>query len=173
MTTSQKTILVGLGIVMAAFIALAICPLFSEIQRESHALVFQKTELAELEQKIQNLNEFQKSRQSHQDNLDKIEELLISSSEPVNFIEFLEEEARKSELGIEILPFVPEKGGKPWSSMNFKLTLVGSFDNFLEFLEKLESAPYLIEILSLNAFKRGEEGPGTEIMVLIKVYAKD
>ncbi len=158
---------------MAIFIALVIYPLFSEIQKESRDLVFQKAKLAELGQKIQNLNEFQKSYQSYRDDLDKAEELLINSSEPVNFIEFLEEEAQRSELGIEILPFTPEKKGEFWPSMNFKLTLRGSFDNFLEFLEKLESAPYLIEILSLNASERGGGEPGTEIMVLIKVYAKD
>lgn len=171
MTTSRKTILIGFGIAMAVFIALVIYPLFSGIQRESNNFIFQMEELAELEKKIQNLNDFQASYKEYQANFKKIEELFINSSEPVNFIEFLEGEARNADLDIKILPFAPEKEGKPWPSMNFRLSTRGAFPGFLKFIERLESSSYLVDILNLNAV-RGENESETEITLLIKVYTK-
>lgn len=163
----------GLGIAIIVFIVFIIYPLFSGIQKESENFVSQKRELAELERKTQNLEAFQKSHQDYLPNLEKMEELFINSSEPVNFIEFLEREAKEADLDIEILPFTPEREGKLWPSMNFRLTLIGSFDNFLKFLERLESVSYLVDILNLNVTERIKDEPGVEISLLIKTYAKD
>jgi len=171
MTTSQKAILIGLSIIMAVFIALVIFPLFSGIQKESQNFISQKGELAKLEKKIQNLKNFQIFGKEYLVNLEKIEKLFIPSSEPLEFIEFLEKEGENSNLDIEILPFALEKKDKPWPSMNFRLSLIGAFSDFLKFLERLESAPYLIDVLNLNVVKEEEE-PETKITLLIKVYTK-
>jgi Tfp pilus assembly protein PilO len=174
MTSSgkQNLSLMGLGVVIIAFIAFIVYPLFSGIQKEADNFISQKKKLVELERKIQNLENFQKSYEEYLPNLGKIAELLINPSEPINFIEFLEKEARNADLDIEILPFAPEEEEDFWSSMNFRLSLTGTFSNFLKFLEKLESAPYLVEILNLNATERDEEEPGVGVSLLIKVYTK-
>ena len=171
MTAFQKAILIGLSITIVVFIVLVIFPLFLGIQKESQNFISQKGELAKLEKKIQNLKNFQIFGKEYLVNLEKIEKLFIPSSKPLEFIEFLEKEGENSNLDIEILPFALEKKDKSWPSMNFRLSLTGAFSDFLKFLERLESAPYLIDILNLNVVK-GEEGPETKIILLIKVYTK-
>lgn len=171
MTTSKKQnlSLIGFGIAIIIFIILVIYPLFTGIQKESDSLISQKKELLELETKTKNLKSFQRSSQGYLADFEKIEELLINPSEPINFIEFLEREAKEASLSIEILPFPLGKEENQLPSMNFRLIIKGPFSNFLKFLEKLESALYLIDTLNLNATKRDEE---MEISLLIKVYTK-
>ncbi|MFH1841286.1 MAG: type 4a pilus biogenesis protein PilO [Candidatus Nealsonbacteria bacterium] len=149
---SNKKIIIFLTI-LVVFILVSIVLmsvlLFGKIQKESDNLVFQKKRLLELEMKIKNLKDFQAVYDDYQINFKKIDNLFINSAEPIDFIEFLEQEAENSNLFIEITPFQEEEGDL-WPTMNFQLTSAGSFNDFLEFFEKLESSPYLIEVLSLR-----------------------
>lgn len=171
MTAAPRTILIGFGTIAVAFAGLVIYPLFAGIQTESADLVSQRKELAKLEIKIQNFRNFQKSFQAYQPDLEKIEKLLIDPSEPVDLIDFLEKDAARFGLSLEISPLAFKEDDKPWPSLNFRLNLEGAFPDFLKFLERLESAPYLLEVRGLNAFKKEEE-PGVEIILFIKVYAR-
>lgn len=160
------------GIVIFIFIVLIIYPLFGAIRAESKELISQKNKQVELILKTENIKEFQKNYKDYQPNLKKIDNLFINSAEPINFIEFLEKEAANSRLSIKITPSAKkEKEEDPWPSMNFQLTLTGSFSNFLKFLEKLESSPYLIEVLNLNINKPAEKKLVSNL--LIKVYVQD
>jgi Tfp pilus assembly protein PilO len=160
------------GIVIFIFIVLIIYPLFGAIRAESKELISQKNKQAELILKTENIKEFQKNYKDYQPNLKRIDNLFVNSAEPINFIEFLEREAANSRLSIEIAPFPPPKIKEDlWSSMNFQLKISGAFSDFLKFLEKLESSPYLIEVLNLNINKPTEEELVSNL--LIKVYVRD
>ena len=153
MKQDKKTI-ITLAVSVSAVLVLVIFiiyPLFSEIKKSSAEYLDQKSKLAGLEDKNKNLQQFQAAYQDYEPDLEKINALFIDLTEPVNFIEFLEKEALQSQLFIEIAPLASEKvKGDNWPSMNFQLVLNGSFPGFLQFFEKLESSPYLVEIVSLN-----------------------
>lgn len=160
------------GIVIFILIVLIIYPLFGAIRAESKELISQKNKQAELILKTENIKEFQKNYKDYQPNLKKIDNLFINSAEPINFIEFLEREAANSRLSIEIAPSPSPKIKEDlWPSMNFQLKMSGSFSDFLKFLEKLESSPYLIEVLNLNINKPAEEKLVSNLS--IKVYVRD
>jgi len=143
--------LVVVVLVVLVLIILVIYPYFNEIKKSSAEYLVQKNKLAELEDKNKNLQRFQTTYQNYEPNLEKIDALFIDPTEPVDFIEFLEREALRSQLFIEIAPLASEKiKGDVWPSMNFQLVLTGSFPDFLKFFEKLESSPYLVEVISLN-----------------------
>ena len=172
MSISRKIILIGFLVAIVLFIVLVIYPLFTAIQEESVDFASQRAELAKLEMKTESLRNFQKSFQTYQPDFDKIEELFIDASEPVDFIDFLEKEADKFDLSLEILPLAFQPDDEPWPSMNFKLSFEGNFSAFLNFIERLESAPYLIKIVKMDASSGDEGKPGTSIGLLIKVYAR-
>jgi len=90
------------------------------------------------------------------DTLEKIDDLFADPEVPIEFINFLEKNAGKSQLSIEISPMA-KKETEPWPSLSFQISTVGSFSNFLKFLEKLETGPYLIEISNLNVKKITEK----------------
>lgn len=176
MGTNKKTTIISvfLGIVILVFVTLLIYPKVLQIKKESENLVFQKNRLTGLEARIKNLKEFQTTYKTYRLDFERISQLFINSAEPIGFIEFLEREAAASRLPIEITPFSPQElmPGEYWPSMNFRLAITCPFPNFLEFLEKLESSPYLIEILNLDIRRLTEKGLDTTSILLIKAYAQ-
>lgn len=163
------------SLIIILFIVFFIYPLFKEIKESFQTLSSQKNIFINLEQKTKNIKEFQSYYKDHKSNIEKIDLLFINSEEPVNFIKFLEVEAQNSQLSLQIYPeILTKQENEPWSFLAFRLTLNGSFLNFMEFLEKLESADYLIKIQTLN-LKRLEINDSKDITatLLIKAYTKN
>ena len=167
-----------------AFLVLLIYSLLNKIKENSENFIIQKKTLLELEAKIKNLRNVQTLYRSYQPNLDKMDSLFINAEEPIGFIEFLEQEALSAHLSIEIYPSNPKKvNGDTWQSMEFQITLFGSFPDLLKFINKLEASLYLFETQNLTIQRltdkdvslKGFEGfiPGDVSAVLkIKVYTR-
>lgn len=152
---------------------LVIKPIFGQINRGSENLIIQKKELLESEVKIENLHDFKANFKQYQPNLEKIDQLFISISEPVEFIEFLESEASNARLLATISP--PALKGKNddfWPSLEFALDIRGPSPNFLRFLDRLESAPYLIRTVNLSARKDPKIDNNIIAALSIRIYAK-
>lgn len=166
--------LVVLGGLSILSIVLIIRPLFKEIKKNSEGLLLEKNNLILLEDKIKNLEESENLYKTHQSNLDKIDELFVNPEVPIEFVNFLENNAAKSQLSIEISSVaLTKKETDPWPSLSFQTSTVGSFSNFLKFLEKLETSPYLIEIINLNVKKLAEAESDVEAIFSIKVFTKE
>lgn len=173
--------LVGFGIMILAFAIALIWPLLGQIKKESEDIVLQKKELALLEAKTQNLKKFQTRYKTYQPAITKINQLFISPTELISFIEFLEEEAVKFHLLIDITSLAPrEKKTAALPSLDFQLNLVGSFPDFLKFLTKLENGSYLVEVANLSIRRLAKEVPqqagqegNVNVSFLIKVYTKE
>lgn len=175
MSTKEKIniSLVVIGITTLVFAVFAIYPLFNQIKNESANITLQRNNLAGVEDKIANLGKFQAHIEDYQPNLTRINQLFVDAAEPVDFIEFLEKEALESQLLIEISPVSLQKPAEDsWPLINFQLILIGSFPDFLGFLEKLESSPYLIRISNFNIKKAVEFENETTAVLLIEAYSK-
>lgn len=146
-----------------------IYPTFSEIKKSSQDFLSQKEKLTSLETKAENLEKFQTYYQEIKSNLEKIDKLFVNPEVPVDFISFLEETSRDSDVAIKIAPGSLAKTA-PWSSLFFQIATVSSFPNFLKFLEKLESSIYLIEIQNLNIARLSEDDVSANIS--LKVYTQ-
>lgn len=158
-------------------IVFIIYPLFGEIKKNSKELISQKEKLVSLEIKIDNLEKFKNLYQKYKPNLEKIDNLFIDSEVPVGFIGFMEKTAKESQMEIKISPTSSRKTEKdPWSFIVFQINSNSSPFNFLKFLEKLETSPYLINIQNLNITKlsKSEVLSVEEIKTAfsIKVYTK-
>jgi len=174
-----------LGITGLIFIFLIIYPLFNNIKKNSEAFISQKKELALLKAEIENLEKFEKIYQTHRENLEKIDKLFIDPEIPtdiIKFVGFLRKIAKDSQVSIDISSPTPKKeiAADPWPSITFQVALKGKFTNFGKFLEKIETGPYLIEILNLDTRRLTEKklepkefsSGDTSTSLSIKVFTK-
>ena len=150
-----------------------IIPYFlKRIRQESEELISLEGESVSLQKEIENLHQLEGIYRDYQSELAKIREMLIDSEVPVEFINFLEENAQISGQEIEISLFPQKKiKDEPWPVLSLQILTSGSFSKFLKFLEKLENSPYLIEVLNLNIQKSANSD--VESVFFIKVFAKN
>ena len=134
----------------------------------------QKGTLAGFEEERENLKKFQSTYEIYQANLRKMDQLFVDKEEPVDFIEFLEAEAMRVKLTINLTPLTLKAGKKDvWPSTSFQAEMAGSFPNFLRFLDKIESSPYLLVLsdFSLNKPTKNTNGD-IAISFQMKVYTR-
>ena len=160
MTTKSKTFVIMVAVMLfaVALTVLIIYPTYSDIRGSSEELLSQKQKISALEKKIENIEEFRQNYKSIGESIEKANLAFATSDAPVNFITFLEQIALNSNVSMEISPSIPiEELGSEWKYIDFQINSLSSFPNFLKFLEKLESGPYLIEINSLKVSRISEK----------------
>ncbi len=134
-----------------------IFPFLSRIKNNSQELALQKEKMINLEAKINNLGKFRDLGTDLEQFLKEIDNLFVDAEVPVDFINFLEKTSEKCGLSIEILPISDKEAKNFWPCINFKIISIGSFPDFLMFLEKLENNPYLLEIQNITISRLAEK----------------
>ena len=168
------------AILCSLLVCFVVIPLLESIKENSKKVVLEKREQLFLSQEKENLKGFKAVFQEIEPDLNKIDTLFISSSIPIDFINFLEELASNSNvtLGVSSLSL---KEKDSWSILELNLETSGSFVNFSRFVEKLENSIYLIEIYDLHIKKLGdisEEDMGVisignvAVSMSLRVFAK-
>jgi len=168
MDSKRKIIVISIifGAVSLCLIFLVIYPLLKGVKKNSQELILAKKELVSFKTKAEEFEQFKKVYGSLKTDLEKIDELFINSDVPIDLVKFWRETAKDSGLSIDISPTpLEDKETALWDSIGFRLNLSGSFSGFSKFLEKIETAPYLIEIQNLSV-KTSEQ------FLTIKVYIK-
>lgn len=131
--------------------ALVIYPLFKDIKNSSEEFALARQEQALFLERKKAIENMKAILEGHRENLEKMEDLLIDPENPLEFINSLEGEAAKANVELKISSLSFFKGDQGlWPSFLFRLTTVGSFPDFLRFMERLESAPYLIQVSDLG-----------------------
>jgi len=173
MSSKEKIVIfsVTFGVVVLALICFIIYPLFRGIEKGSQELITAKKEFILSKDETERFDQFKEIYNKLKPDLEKIDKLFIDPEVPIDFIKFLEYTAGDSELLADIsLTLAKSAETDPWSSIGFRMILTGSFPNFLKFLEKIETSPYLIEIQNLST-KKLEEG-NIAANLVIKVFSK-
>ncbi|MFH1820482.1 MAG: type 4a pilus biogenesis protein PilO [Candidatus Nealsonbacteria bacterium] len=175
MNKKAALLLITIIIINLLLVVFLVYPLFQGIRQEANNLISQKAALVELENKQKNIKEFQNAYKSYQSDLEKIDRLFIDAQEPVGFIRFLEAEALKAQITVEISPVgVKETKSDLWPSVSFRLQVDGQFSAFMEFLEKIETSSFLLSVSNLDVRKLAQDTEGNiSASFLIKVYVKD
>jgi|GEM_PF-519286 len=151
----DKKPLVSLGVFLIIFLIFGffvIYPLFTKIRESSNQLFLIKKDsiLIEERNKQKMISEQKLSQLTPE--LEKIKNIFVDEETPVDFLLFLEKTAEEHQVLIDIsLLSGTKKETLSFSSLNFKLSLEGSFSNCLQFLSKIETSSYLIEIENLSA----------------------
>lgn len=186
MSPKKKIIIFSVifGIAAIAIVGFIIRPLFKGIEKSSEELITAKKELILSQEEAGKFEQFKEIYKGLKPDLEKINQLFVDPEIPIDLIKFWEKEARDSELSIKISPiFLEVAETDPWNSIGFRLSLIGSFPDFLKFLEKTETSPYLIEIQNLTVEGLDQRKLGSKeyerfssadvnIALVIKVYTK-
>lgn len=144
-------------IVVLVLIFVLAYPLLKGIKENSSNLIYVKKELASLKDKEGGIGGLEITYKKIEPDLEKINQLFVDSEVPVDLIKFLERTGADSNVSIKISPFsLKIDEDDSWNSIGFRLNLIGSFNNFMRFFEKIETAPYLIEIQDLSIKKLTE-----------------
>ncbi len=163
-------------ILFALFI---IRPMFESIKKSSEELLATERELAAITEKSRQLAIWDKEQASLDPELEKIKNIFVDAEMPVEFAEFLEKTARECNLALKVsLANTNEKEEAGIFFLDLKISTKGAFPDGLKFLDKLENAPYLIDISSLSIIKGGKEQTAldyltseTEFNFSLKVFA--
>ena len=185
MDSRKKIIIISIifGLVAALLISAVGIPSFIAVKKNLAELVSVKKDLALSNGGAKISQQLRNRYKKIETNLDKIDKLFIDPQAPIGLIEFWEKTAADCGLSIAISPAsLQAKKGDPWNSIGFKIDLIGSFPDFLKFLEKTESSFYLIKIQSLainklEKNKNKEKGPkirpgDIKAKLLVKIFTK-
>lgn len=137
------------GLVILLLIVFFVWPLFIKIKNSSHDLTAQKNEAGILRAQSDQIENFKKVYNDYKSNLEKMEEVFIDPKNPVNFIEFLEATAQISGVNPKI-SLIKNQQELQERTVAFKITASDDFLKLLDFSERLENGPYLVEILSVS-----------------------
>jgi len=168
----------ALGLFFALFAFLVLLPFFSTIKKNANDLINSKKETASLVLEIENLSALAEQYQENEPDFSKIDLLFADPEVPINFIRFLEQLSSDSKVSAKISLGSGTGGSgsqeQPWPSLYFQLSTESSFLDLSRFLDKLENAPYLIEIqnLSLSKPEGKDNAQNVSANFLIKVFTK-
>lgn len=157
------------ALIAIALVIFSVWPLLIEIKIHSKELLSEKNDIATLGTQTNEIENFEKNYEVYKPNLEKMEQLFIDSKDPVDFIKFLEKIASDSEITSEI-SLLPSPQEKNQTFITFQFFSNGDFSKILEFSEKLETGPYLIEIKNLTIKNSFSEK--VDANFLIKAFTK-
>ena len=172
----MKKILFPLFIIffVIIFAVLTCFTLFADIQENSQDYIAQRKAVANLEANFENQKNLKNVFQDYELNFKKFEDFYIEQEAPIEFFEFLEDKAKHCSLSIEISSSSiqePEEDENKY--LNLQMRLQGNEQNFMKFLEQVESSHYLIEVTGLNLNKANRENPEIISAFLgLKIYVK-
>jgi hypothetical protein len=141
------TISIVLGLVVLVLIFFVIIPIFKDIKEAAYNIIEAKKDLVFFEKEVKRAEAFEENYNNLEITPEKIDKFLIDSSVPIEFIDFLENLAKKQNLSIKISPaFSIESSETSFNSMVFKIETSGNFSEIMKFLGKMESSPYFVLI---------------------------
>lgn len=158
--------------ISALFLFFAVFPLAQDIKKNSEELFSQRKLAVDNEAQKKNIEQFKVFSSLFDANFTKIGNLFVDLDVPVEFIQFLENNALESNLYIIISSLAKDAPGKnEWPVLSLQVFVSGSFADFLRFFEKIENSYYLVEIQNLNVSASGPEG-NVNADFAIKVFSK-
>lgn len=159
--------------------------LLSDIKKNSKDIISISKDIAAINSQTDKSEQIKEFFKKLEPDLEKSDKLFVNPELPIDLIRYWEKIAKDVEITIDISPISSkeETGKDIWKSLQFQLSLAGSFPRVLKFLEKIETGSYLMGIQNLNVKRFSQEelrGEKRENLltgdvianVLVKVYAK-
>ena len=173
----RKTFIVFFAVVAVnlLFLGLVSYSVLGRIIINSGQFVSQERAFAQAEIDVENIQRFQKFQALKEQEFKRFEAVFLDPNTPISFLEFIENLAQGFHLELKISPDNPKKIKEdPWRSLNFTLATTGSYSNVVAFVEKLELAPYALEVVSLRIARATQEADGNvRATLVLKVYTNE
>ena len=167
--------LIGI-IILAIIVYFLILPLVNKIKTTSQKYLANQEALLRLEKRGLIIADLKKAYQEKETDLARVKEAFLALKETVGFISTLENIALQTEnkFEIQIIKPLAKKEKEEFPSLDFRISLEGSFNSLLKFIANLENSPYppyrLISLEDLT-IKR-IEARGIQSSFNIKIYTQ-
>ncbi len=160
-------ILVLLGLIITfGFIFSRVNNMFSQIKEAREQVLI-------LEKRAENIKNLEKSQDIIQKREEQIASVFVDLKTPVKFIGFLEQTIEENNLFFNINPQTVRKEDlDDWGSLRLQINLRGDFFNFINFLQEIEKAPFLLEILNITVQREQDLSEEVSASLLIKIFGK-
>jgi len=153
------TISIGGFLALLTLVALVLYPLIKNMQAAADKLVGVQQELALFHDGSGNPDYIQETHAKIAPDRERFDTLFVNPDVPLDVIQFLEKTASASEITITIAPSgksTAQEDTDPWPSIGFQLRLVSTFPDLLQFLEKIENGPHLVQLQDVAASRINE-----------------
>jgi len=139
-------------IIAGLAIAFLIYPTLIDIQTNSDKIAANKEALALADKENAAVSIFKGDYQTYKPNLDKVKQLFIDPSSPIDFIKFLEDATSSNTITLDtnLLTNAKNEISPGVNASTFDLEAKGKFSNILKFLDDLERGPYLVKVQELR-----------------------
>lgn len=172
MTNFQKLLLKNVGPYLGAIIILGIALILigGNISEQTIKISQQRLDLATKTQSIKSLASLRTDYELAKPHFDLLQNILPSKDEMISFLKDLESFARKNQLdfgssfGSEVVSTASEPG-----QINFRASIQGSYDGFLNFLKLVDQSRYFVNFSNLELT---ENINGFNIIVNGKVFSR-
>ncbi|HEX9722592.1 MAG TPA: hypothetical protein VGA53_05040 [Candidatus Paceibacterota bacterium] len=168
-------IFAGIAVLLSAFV---VYPIFQGILQDNETVLRQKQELLQIQESKKRFHEFESISQDYASEFVRLQALFVDRETPLPFFRFLDETALGLGIRMEKSPGnVQEITQDPWPSFEVRLVGEGSYPNVAAFVEKIENAPYLVEIQTFGITESGQSqespAPGSvEFSLSAKVFIR-
>ena len=98
--------------------------------------------------------------------------LFIDPEIPLDFVAFVESEAKNLDLSIKISPYnlKPSSEKSTWDFVSYQVEVqTNNFGDIYKFLKRLENSKWLLEIYSLEIYPKEEN---LKAKIILKIYAQ-
>ena len=172
MTPKQKIIIAcaSFAVCSVIFSVALVYPVFRGVLEDYKKVLAYKREILQLEEDAKNSREFETLSKQYVKEFGQFEGLFTDSKIPIAFFRFLDETA--ATLGVRMEKSsgsVQQLKGDRWPSFEVRLAGKGVYPDVRAFLQKIENAPYLLEV---KAFKMSETSRQGEFSLSLKVFTK-
>lgn len=158
-------LVVGAAIGMVVLGGFAVYFVVGGIVSDYQNILSQKEEIARITADENAVAEFAEQLEVYAEEFQNLDQLFINAPQPLAFLDFLES------LGsMNIAPGNPRKQkGDQWTSLDFRLSFGGSYEDVVRIIEKLEHAPFLVKVREVSL--RGN-GPTANASITLGVFAR-
>lgn len=134
-------------------------PFLVKIKDNGEILSAQKASLLFLEKQIKNVQDFQKQFLADNGDLKNLDSSFLNYAAPIEFFEFLEQEALDANVLLDVSPLLDKPQDKDQKektkikTMIFEVVIAGDFPDCLRFLKQIERGPFLSQVTGVSIEK--------------------
>lgn len=173
MTASQKKIVlaaIAFTLLFSVLILILIIPLARGVLSSSKDLAEKKQEILSLQSKEDTQEDFLQFSEARRTDLQNLSTIFLNPLNPTDFLSYLESAAGDSGVLLTIVPGNTYKAEQNrWPFIEFSVSSRGSFPDIVSFLRKVEYAPYLLDIKSLDIT---QDRDSVKTTLLLKAYTQ-
>ena len=155
------------------FLGAVVYPVFHGVTEDYKEVLAHKRKILQLKENAESSREFEIFFGQYEKEFVRLEGLFVDSKIPIAFFRFLDETAASLNVQVEkSLGAAQQLEGDRWPSFEVRLAGGGAYPNVIAFLQKIENAPYLLEVKTLAISTEKGLGGEVELSLSVKVFTK-